>query len=356
MGDATLANVDECSTLAGARHVTFSIPRVALDLDGSLESLGNSMIDLADALATTGECSLVRFHSSSRPSSKVEANVALRRLYGPLWRRGLGPSVDRRFRDVDVVHVAGRATPPTKRVPLIISVDDLRPLRGESREHQRIEQLRRSVRRGALLVASTRSAASEVQRVLEVKRSSIAVVPPAVPLVEPTIDGTTLVVNLTGVAEAFMALAPSLVAFAARFDSRVVALTSASVAQRVRAGNLAIQLRPRREARAALAQARVVLHISDGARFPSFAIAALEAGVPTIARATTINRELLDGAALLSSSDADVIPFLEELWTNPSRRSIAVAAGKARAQDFSPATAAVSYVALYREVVRGWTP
>ena len=33
-----------------------------------------------------------------------------------------------------------------------------------------------------------------------------------------------------------------------------------------------------------------------------------------------------------------------------------IAAGRSRAQDFAPATAARAYVALYREVVRGWEP
>jgi glycosyltransferase involved in cell wall biosynthesis len=112
-------------------------------------------------------------------------------------------------------------------------------------------------------------------------------------------------------------------------------------------------MHPRSEARQALANARVVLHISDGARFPSFAIAALAAGVPTIARATAINRELLSGAAALTESDDDVVPLLEDLWDSPARRAITIAAGRSRAQDFAPTNAARAYVALYREVVRG---
>jgi glycosyltransferase involved in cell wall biosynthesis len=112
-------------------------------------------------------------------------------------------------------------------------------------------------------------------------------------------------------------------------------------------------LRSRSEARRALADARVVLHVSDGARFPSFAIAALAAGVPTIARATTINRELLSGAAALTESDEEVLPTLLELWESPSRRAIMIAAGRSRAEDFAPATAARAYLSLYHDVVRG---
>jgi Glycosyltransferase Family 4 len=334
--------------------VSSDVPRVALDLDGSLESLGNSMTDLADALDATGKCELVRFHSRSSPTSPEDARISLRPLWTPLWRRGLGPSIDRLLEPVDVVHVAGPATPPTRSTPLLISVDDLRPLRGESSEYLRITQLRRAVRHGATLVASTRSASHEVRRALNVDRAHVVVVPPAVPLVQPTTEGTSLVVNITGVVEPFFRMAPELIRFAQSQGSRVEALTSQKVAQRIRKRGLAVVLRPRADARRALGEARVVLHVSDGARFPSFAIAALAAGVPTIARATVINRELLSGAAVLTHDDDEVVPALRELWESPTRRAIMIAAGRSRAEDFAPANAARAYVALYQEVVRGW--
>jgi len=97
------------------------------------------------------------------------------------------------------------------------------------------------------------------------------------------------------------------------------------------------------------------MHLSDGARFPSFAIAALSAGVPTLARATEINRELLEGAAALFANDHEVRDALEEVWTSGSRRSIMVAAGRSRAVDFAPDTAARAYLSLYHDVVRGWS-
>jgi hypothetical protein len=349
-----VARVDGRPARYGSDFVSSDVPRVALDLDGSLESLGNSMTDLADALDATGGCELVRFRSRTSSTSNDEARLALRQLWTPLWRRSLGPSLDGLLPPVDVVHVAGRATPPTKSTPLIISVDDLRPFRGESREHLRVTQLRRAVRHGATLVASTRSAGNEVRRVLNVERARVVVVPPAVPLVQPTREGTTLVVNLTGVVEPFLRLAPELVRFAQSRGAHVEALASAKVAQQIRARGLDVVLRPRSDARRALGGARVVLHVSDGARFPSFAIAALAAGVPTIARATTINRELLSGAAVLTEDDDEVGPALLELWESPTRRAIMIAAGRSRAEDFAPTTAARAYVALYSEVVRGW--
>jgi hypothetical protein len=327
--------------------------RVGLDLDGSLESLGDSMTELADALAALGTCELVRFHTLTRPQSPQDRRLPLRALWTPLWRRSLGRSLDNLLAPVDIIHVAGLATPPTKRTPLVVSVDDLRPLREETRTHQRIAQLRRAVAHGAVLVASSRTASHEVLQVLKVQRSQVVVVSPAVPNVARTLEGHDLVVNVTGLVDRFLRLAPALVRFASARGARLVALSSASSSQRIRASGLTVTVSPRSEARNALANARVVLHISDGARFPSFAIAALAAQVPTLARATPINRELLGGAAALAASDEEVLETLSEVWDSASRRAIMAAAGLSRAADFSPNEAATAYAALYRNVVRG---
>ena len=350
-----MADVDERYASIGASFVSATALRIGLDLDGSLESLGNSMTDLADVLEATGDCELVRFRTHTRAQTPRELELRGRTIWWGLWRRGLGRSLDDLVGAVDVIHVAGVATPPTRRIPLVISVDDLRALRAEHHTHQRITQLRRAVTRGALIVASSRSASHEVQHVLGVARNRVVVVPPAVPHVEATVDGSDLVVNITGQAELFMSVAPVLVKFAASRGATVVALASDDVGAKVRASGLAVSVRARRDARDALARARVVMHLSDGARFPSFAIAALSAGVPTIARSTEINRELLGGAAVLMSSYDEVPSALDELWSDEARRAILVGAGHARAADFAPATAARAYLALYRDVVRGWS-
>jgi hypothetical protein len=328
--------------------------RVALDLDGSLESLGNSMTDLADALDELGDLTLVRFRTRSPAQLGAEIAVRGRRCWAPLWRRSLGPSLDGRLGEVDVVHLAGLTTPPTRVTPLVVSVDDLRPLRDETRTHQRVAQLRRLAARGAVLVASSRTASHEVLDVLAVARHQVVVVPPAVPLVSATTDGHDLVVNVTGAVGRFLALAPGLAEIARSRGARVVVLASTQARQRIRADATAVVARPRDDARSALADARVVVHVSDGARFPSFAIAALAAGVPTVARATQINRELLDGAAALADDDAALLDAVATVWDDDARRAVLVAAGAARAVDFSPRTAALAYAGLYRDVVRGW--
>ena len=312
------------------------------------------MTELADALSELGTCELFRFRTQSRRQSGDECAVTLRALWSPWWRRSLGRSLDGLLPPVDIVHVAGVATPPVKHTPLIISVDDLRPLRDETRIHQRITQLRRAVEHGAVLAASSRTASHEVQEVLRIARGQVVVVPPAVPTVAVTSEGSDLVVNVTGLIDRFLTIAPDLVRYVHGRGGQVVALTSARSAQRIRASALDVTLRPRRDAREALGRARVVLHISDGARFPSFAIAALGAQVPTIARATSINRELLDGAAALVESDQETLQLLDDVWDNAARRAIMTAAGRARASDYAPHTAARAYAGLYRDVVRGW--
>src|SRR5664280_272922 len=354
MGGDVVARVDERDASVGPCLSSTTI-RVGLDLDGSLESLGNSMTDLADALVRTGEVDLVRFRSRTSSSSSSETHLAMRGLWSPLWRRSRGRSIDGLLAAVDVIHVAGLATPPTGATPLVISVDDLRPLRAEARTHLRITQLKRAVERGAILVASSRSARHAVIAVLGVQRNRVVVVPPAVPVVDATTVGDDLVVNITGADDLFLAIAPELIRYCNAHGSRVVALASHEVGQRILSSGHTVEVRPREEARVALANAHVVMHLSDGARFPSFAIAAMSAGVPTIARATEINRELLQGAAALAANDQDLLGTLDEAWTNEARRAIMIAAGRSRAIDFAPDTAARAYLSLYHEVVRGWS-
>ncbi len=326
--------------------------RVGLDLDGSLESLSNSMLDLATALGERGDLELVRFRTLSAPASPDEARLALRPLWAPWWRRSRGRALDTMLAPVDVIHVAGLATPPTKHAPLLISVDDLRPLRNEEKTHQRVVQLQRAVARGAVLVVSSRAASHEVRASLKLERAEIVVVRPPVGHVALTRGGEALVVSVTGLSERFDALAKDLMSFVQRHATQLIVVASATVGQRLRASGITATVLERRRAPEALAQARCVMHISDGARFPSFAVAALAAGVPTMARATDINRELLNGAAALIQHDDEAMPTLEELWSNTARRSILVAAGFARAADFSPWNVASTYAQLYADVAQ----
>ena len=327
--------------------------RVGLDLDGSLESLRNSMTELADELRTRGDCHLVGFRSRTATQGRDERPLRGRRFFGPLWVRGRGPSIDRQLRDVDVIHLAGVALPPVRTLPLILSVDDLRPLREDARSRHRAADLRRCVDRGARIVVSSRSAAHEVQEVLQLDRTQFTVVRPPVGSIAPTIDGRRLVVQVTGQGEQFLSLAPELVSFCAGKHCDLVVIGSAQFADIMRATGVPATFLHRSNATEALQHARLVVSLSDGARFPAFAVAALAAGVPTVASLTPINRELLNGASTLVESDNELIEAIEDMWSNEGHRAIARAAGLDRAGDFAPHAVAATYAALYAEVARG---
>jgi len=325
--------------------------RVGLDLDGTLESMRNSMTDLAAALSERDDLELRLFRTDSRRQGPTDLRLRGRWFWAPWWRRSRGRALDTLVGPVDVIHVAGRAIPPTHATPLLVTVDDLRPLREEN-ARQRVRQLQRAVRRGAVLVVSSRAARHEVMAVMGLERPEIVVVRPPVARVAVTHEGTVLVVSVTGLSERFDDLARDLVDFVTRHRTTMTVVASSSLAQRLRTSGLRAHVVERRQGEEALASARCVVHISDGARFPSFAVAALAAGVPTMARATDINRELLAGAAALVVDENETMDILEDLWTNEPRRAILRAAGFARAADFSPWNVASAYAALYADVAR----
>jgi glycosyltransferase involved in cell wall biosynthesis len=262
--------------------------------------------------------------------------------------------VDRFLPPLDIVHVAGLSTPPTHSARLVVSVDDLRPLREAERDRQRVIQLVRAAEHGAQLVASSRAASLEVQAALGLRRGQVVIVPPAVPWPSSMVEGDALVVNLTGRATEFVQWGRQLVERSTSLGHRVIVLASRAAAIRIRQAGLNVDLRDRREAPAVLGEARAVVHLSDGARFPTFTVAAAAAGIPTAASATAVNRELLEGASLLVD-DTEPEALLETIGTilaDEARRAVLVAAGRARARDFSADVAARRFLALYESLVR----
>ena len=328
--------------------------RVALDLSGPSEPLGDWVELLADALEKYDLSDVVRCRTGHEPQQDNDAHLRGRALWRPLWRRSRGRALARLLPSVDVVHVAGLATPPQDATPLVISIDDLRPFRGGTRDRQRSAQLRRAVRRGAQLVASSLTASAELQRSLDLPRERVSFLSPPVAWDEAVLNGTDLVVNLTGRIDEFLPLAPPLMALAQQRDARVVVLASKEAATRLRPLGRELSVHPRRDAATVLRRARTVVHLSDGARFPSFAVAALAAGVPTCATATAVNRELLDGAVSLADDrdPATLLSTVTALWENEALRSVRIAAGRVRASDYAPDVAARAYVALYHHVVQ----
>jgi glycosyltransferase involved in cell wall biosynthesis len=327
---------------------------IALDLDGSLESLGNTMKDLATALGEIQDLDLRVFHSNSRAKGKDELRIGRRRWRQLRWRQGRGKAFDRVFPNVNLVHVAGEALPPTKSIPLVISIDDLRPLRPKGKDASRIKELQRALNNGATLVVSTRTGSHEVQRTFKSRRNQVVSAPPVVPIQKLVTNGDSLVVNVAGGQERLLARLPEITAFASSVGAEVMILGSKAVNKEIRGRVGNVRLLPRTMASETLQRARVVIDISDGARFPSFCVAALSAGVPTMARASDINHEVLGGSAALVEPDESFTETLRELWHNESKRKLLVAAGRERAKDFEPQAVAHRYHLIYRDVLRDY--
>jgi len=347
VGGSGLAHVGD----GRARDGHVKPTRVALDLDGSLDALSNSMAELAMALAERGDLALTTFRTQTR-ATDGEWMPRGQRLWRPWWDRNLGPRIDRRLPPVDVVHVAGESLPPTT-IPLIVSVDDLRPLRRGGRRSHRAAHLTRAVGRGAQLVVSSRSAGHEVQDALGLERAQFTVVRPPVGSIPTTEHGRRLVMNVVGSTTRFLAVAPAMSAYAAGRGADLVVIGNAQMASTLRTSSIPATFLHRTHAREALAHARVVVVMSDGARFPAFAIAALGAGVPVVARSSELANELLGGAATLVSDDAELVEAVDALWDDEPRRAIARAAGQDRASDFAPQAVASVYATLYASVARG---
>jgi glycosyltransferase involved in cell wall biosynthesis len=210
--------------------------------------------------------------------------------------------------------------------------------------------LQRTISRGAIIVTPTKTAAGELTDLVGIAPSHVRAISPVVPALAPSLGGVDLVVAVTGSFDRFSAIAPALVNVARARGGRVVLLASTAVAQRSHQLN-GVVVRPRHEARAALAQARLALQLSDDARFPSFAVAAAGAGVPTIVRSTPLTREILSGAAALVDSDDVMAEVVDALWRTETQRTILVAAGRVRARDFSASAVATDYATLYRSLV-----
>jgi len=328
--------------------------RVAIDLDGSLEPMGDTMNELALSLIERG-VDLVPF-ASARGHHRITPQRTFPSPLTQMWRRGYGIAVDRLLPPVDVIHVAGRQVPPTLRTPLVVSVDDLRPLI-DSDESARGRQLRRAVARGAIVVATSYAARRRVVRALGVEANDVAVAFPAVPTLSTPHEARYIVVSVTGAVDHFLAMAPPIVRCARDLGLQVAALASREAGGKIRALAPEVTVVARDRARHLLGEAHTVIHLSDGARFPSLPIAAVGCGLPVVATSTDVNRELLEGCAdLIAENEVhEALAVIVRTMTDATHRRLLSSAGRPRAQDFTPDVAAQRYEGLYRDAVASWS-
>lgn len=352
MGRGDVARMD----VARLRVVAVSdlVLRVAVDLAGSLEPMGDTMNDLAVSLVERG-VEVVPF-ASARGHHRITPQRTFRSPVTQLWRWGRGPAVDRFLPRVEVIHVAGRQIPPTRETPLVVSVDDLRPLI-DGDDNARIDQLQLAVARGAMLVATSYAARRRVVRALNVEAHDVAVAFPAVPRLALPQSSRHIVVSVTGAVDHFLAMAPELVRQAHDCQLTVVALASQEAGSKIRERARDVMIAPRQRARELLGAAHTVVHLSDGARFPSLPIAAIGCGLPVVATSTDVNRELLEGCVDLIPDDdiGEALRAIARTIFDDTHRTLLTSAGRTRARDFTPDVAAKRYEGLYRDAVASWS-
>ena len=328
--------------------------RVGIDLSGSLEPMGDTMNDLAVSLTERG-IDMVPFASSSG-RHRITPRRTFRTPISQLWRHGYGPAIDRFLVDVDVIHVAGRQIPPTLRTPLVVSVDDLRPLI-DNDDTNRVAQLQLAVARGAIVVATSYAARRRVVRALNVEAHDVAVAFPAVPRLGKPQTRRFIVVSVTGAVHHFLSMAPDIVQHAKALNLSVVALASKEAGSLIRSQAPEVSVAPRHSARKLLGDAHTVIHLSDGARFPSLPIAAIGCELPVVTTSTDVNRELLEGCVDFISADdtTEAMAVISRTLSDAPHRGLLASAGQTRARDFTPDVAAQRYEGLYRDAVASWS-
>jgi glycosyltransferase involved in cell wall biosynthesis len=96
-----------------------------------------------------------------------------------------------------------------------------------------------------------------------------------------------------------------------------------------------------------------VVFASPGDGFPFAALEALARDTPVVASRTPTTTEILEGAVVLVESVAagDIADAAVALATNDARRGLAIAAGRARAGDFSCQRRAPELVSVLRRAL-----
>jgi Glycosyl transferases group 1 len=219
------------------------------------------------------------------------------------------------------------------RAPGVLSVHEFDRDGDTSSRRRRRERLRRAADDGVVLHVMTSAHADALVDELGVSRAAIAVAAPGVRPARPSPTGPA-------------PKAAQVIVLRGSVPSR-----DQEVLERLRAAGASVDLA---SIPPALPCTCCVL-ATPGDGFPQLALEALAAGTAVVVARTPTTTELLEGAATLVDADStqDAVDAAMELCANDAARAIAVAAGRARADDFTWARRATALVSVVRgSVVR----
>jgi glycosyltransferase involved in cell wall biosynthesis len=360
--------------------------RVAFDvgpLHGRRTGIGVAVGELASALGDVDDVELAPYLLSFRTRPDPPA----RRLPVPaaaahrLWARIDHPRVDRFLGAVDVVHGTNYVVPPSRR-PRLVSVYDvwflLRPDLAAPAVGRAAAVLRRSVRSGAVVVASSAATAERTRELLRTDRVEVVHLGPPRASSEPARRpswATTLGVRPFALALGTIERRKNLPALLASFGAAAGAVPelelvlagadgddSPAVTAAVAALPPHVRARVHRPgavdagAKAWLLGAATMLaypSLDEGFGFPL--LEAQQAGLPVVAtRAGSIPEVGGDGVELVPLGDADALAdALVRVATDDRTRARLIAAGTANLDRFSWAATAAATADLYRRTRDG---
>ncbi|MEO6124180.1 MAG: glycosyltransferase family 1 protein [Ilumatobacteraceae bacterium] len=366
---------------------TASAITVAYDaspLLGPLTGVGMAVQHTANALAGRDDVVLKRYACSFRGTLlddmtrlPLPAAVAQR-----LWGATSLPRVDRWLRPADLIHGTNYTVPPS-RLPRIVTVYDCWFLRHPDQAGGDVGRagkvLRRAVRSGAVVHATSDATADAVRELLDAER--VEVIPLAAlpaPLLTDTVapvaelDGVPFVLalgtlerrkNLPRLIAAFGRIAGShhdlrLVIAGSDGDDRPAIDAAIDALPIVARDRVMITGRIASGAKQWLLGAATVLaypSLDEGFGFPI--LEAMQCGVAVVAStAGSIPEVAGDGALLVAADDVDALAgALQTVIDDPAVRSSLIAAGSERVGHFSWEVTATSLADLYHRTVREGT-
>jgi glycosyltransferase involved in cell wall biosynthesis len=352
--------------------------RIALDvgpLHGHRTGIGAAVAALASALGANGDVDLHPYVLSFRsrpapPSRRLPLPAALAHR---LWSHADHPRVDRWLGDAEVVHGTNYVVPPS-RLPSLVSVYDCwfldHPGDAAPAVRRAGEVLRRRVRAGATVHASSKATAERVTDLLGTNRVEVVhlgpldvVQPPAAAPVG--LDGRPFVLalgtverrkNVPALVGAFAAAgvegARLVIAGAAGDDSPAVDAAVDALAPPARATITRLGQVDAATKAWLLHHARVLAYpsLDEGFGFPL--LEAQSIGLPIVAtRAGSIPEVAGDGAELVTVGDTDALAgALTLVLVDDDRRAALVTAGRANVARFSWSKTADELAGVYRRL------
>jgi glycosyltransferase involved in cell wall biosynthesis len=294
------------------------------------------------------------------------------------WARSEHPRLERFVGPLEVVHGTNFVVPPTRHAARVVSVWDLTfakyPELCQPATLRFGHLVARAVRSGATVHTASAAIAEEVRAEFGARREQVCVVPLGIPeLGEPDLETAASIIEPTipyvlsvGTAEPRKDLPTLVAAFDAvaetHRDLELVLVGAPGWGEADLVAAIERARHPERIRRTGFVDDATVAGLLEGARtlaYPSRyegfgfpPLQAMAAGVPVVTTRAGSLPEVVGGAALLVDPGEveDLAEALEVAVFDEAQRTVLIAAGRARAGDFSWERTAEGLSALYRRV------